>query len=310
MNEIINEIFEKYQIRKTKKQKTDFIEYTEKKAKEIGYDIRVEKGSSGARNIVVGDPDKAKVIYTAHYDTCPRLPFPNILTPKNIGIYILYNIAVTAGFFVLAFAVGYIFGYVGKLLELPEIFPRLAAFVALYSCLLLMFFGPANKHTANDNTSGVTVLFGIMSSLPTEAREDVALVFFDLEEMGLIGSSSFAKAHKNIRDNTLLINFDCVSDGDEIMILARKKAERYKELLESSYISRDGMNVNIMNKALYPSDQRGFKCGVGVAAFKKTAGGMLYMNRIHTNKDTVYRRENIDLLVEGSVKLAQKAHLF
>jgi hypothetical protein len=48
----------------------------------------VEKASFGGRNIVIGNPDTAKVLYTAHYDTCARLPFPNFITPKNIFIYL------------------------------------------------------------------------------------------------------------------------------------------------------------------------------------------------------------------------------
>ena len=62
MTETTKTIFERYQIRKTKRQKTDFIEYVRSLAVEKGYSCRVEKGSFGARNIVVGDPDSAKVV--------------------------------------------------------------------------------------------------------------------------------------------------------------------------------------------------------------------------------------------------------
>ena len=91
MTETTKTIFEKYQIRKTKKQKTEFISFVKGKAESLGYTCEIENGSFGARNIVVGDPKKAKVVYTAHYDTCPRLPFPNFITPKNFLIYLLYQ---------------------------------------------------------------------------------------------------------------------------------------------------------------------------------------------------------------------------
>ena len=71
-----NTIFEKHQVRKTKKQKTEFINYVENFARENGYQVTTEKGSYGSRNIVVGNPESAKVIFGAHYDTCPLLPFP------------------------------------------------------------------------------------------------------------------------------------------------------------------------------------------------------------------------------------------
>ncbi len=305
MDQIIGDIFDKYQVRKNKKQKDAFIDYTKEKAESFGWTVRVESGNLGARNIVVGDPDRAKVVYTAHYDTCARLPFPNFLTPKNFGIYLLYNLLLVIIFFVIAFALGYIIGLLGSKLNINSTITGIIAECIYFLLILLLFCGPANKHTANDNTSGVTVLFGIMKNLPDEQREKVALVFFDLEEAGLIGSSSFAGKHKNIKANTLLVNFDCVSDGEDIMILTKKKAIPYTDQFAKSFPSRDGITVDLTKKAFYPSDQAAFKSGVGIAAFKKTKRGTLYMNRIHTSKDTVYRRENIDFLIDGSIKLAE-----
>ncbi len=301
MDGIINDIFDKYQVRKTKKQKTAFMEYTKQTAANEGYSVYVEKGMLGTRNIIVGNPDTAKVIYTAHYDTCTRLPFPNFLTPKNFGVYLLYNLVVLIGFLVIAFAIGFSVGFVGKFLGLEAAVASIIAQLIYFALLLLMLFGPANKHTANDNTSGVTVLFGIMKALPQEQRDKVAFVFFDFEEMGLIGSSSFASKHKNIKKHTLLINFDCVSDGKDIMVLTKT----HTDILSAAFASNKDIQVDVTNKAFYPSDQAKFKKGVGVAAFKRTKGGMLYINRIHTAKDTVYRRENIDFLINGSVELAR-----
>ncbi len=307
MDGIINDIFREYQVRKSKAQKTDFIEYTTRKATEEGYSVKVEKDTFGARNIVVGDPDSAKIIFAAHYDTCARLPFPNFLTPKNFGIYLLYNIAIVIGFFAVTFVCGLIFGIIGTLLGTDFFVTELFIELIYFGLLALLFFGPANKTTANDNTSGVTVLFGIMKSLPPELRDRVAIVFFDLEEMGLIGSGSFAKKHKNVRDNTLLVNFDCVSDGRDIMVLTKNKASKYSELMADVFKDNGDLTVDVTTKAFYPSDQAKFKMGVGVAAFNRTKGGMLYMDKIHTAKDTVYRRENIDYLVERSVALADAA---
>ena len=79
-----------YEIRKTKAQKTAFIEMLRGV---YGERLRVEEEKKGmkSRNIVLGDPDKAKVICTAHYDTCAVLPFPNFITPKNFLVYLLYQ---------------------------------------------------------------------------------------------------------------------------------------------------------------------------------------------------------------------------
>ena len=54
------ELFEKYEIRKSKKQKTEFIDWVKGYAQDKGFDVNVEKGALGSRNIVIGDADKAK----------------------------------------------------------------------------------------------------------------------------------------------------------------------------------------------------------------------------------------------------------
>ena len=228
MTETAQTILEKHQIRKSRKQKTAFIDYVQSTAASLGYDCRTEKGYLGARNIVVGDPDTAKVIYTAHYDTCAVMPFPNFITPKCIWLFLLYQIAVglllvaipsalVAGLFFALTACG----IAANILLLYYLW----LILILAACWLIMA-GPANRHTANDNTSGVTTLLDTMAALPEELRGEVAFVFFDLEEMGLFGSAGFAGKHKNVTKNTLLINFDCVSDGKNILFVLRKGAVR------------------------------------------------------------------------------------
>ena len=165
--------------------------------------------------------------------------------------------------------------------------------------------GPANKHTANDNTSGVTTLIDIMNTVPTKNREDIAFVFFDLEEAGLFGSMAFNIKHKKAMKNKLLINFDCVSDGNNILFAVRKKAKKYIPAIKDAFTENEVFNIEIASKGVfYPSDQMNFPCGVGVAALKRSKFfNLLYMNRIHTKKDTIYCEENIKFLVDGSLRL-------
>ena len=310
MTEATRTVFDQHLVRKTKMQKSAFIDFVQSHAAESGYTCRTEKGYFGARNIVVGDPDRARVIYTAHYDTCARLPFPNFITPKNIGIYLLYQIAITilllglptllvmgVGFFLATFtSVSAEVG--GGILELGWV-------AMLVVEMWLIMAGPANKQTANDNTSGVTVLLELMSALPEDLRGEVAFIFFDLEEMGLFGSAGFAAKHKAIVKNTLLINFDCVSDGDTILFAVGKGATSYAPDLESAFPTTEVYTVDVACKnVFYPSDQANFRRGVGVAALKKSRRGLLYMDRIHTKRDTVYREENIVYLTEGAIRLA------
>jgi len=310
MTETTKEIFEKYQVRKTRKQKTAFIEYAEQTATRYGYEFKIEKGSFGARNIVIGNPDTAKVLYTAHYDTCARLPFPNFITPKNFLIYLLYQFLIVGIIFGLAFGLGVLVGLILSFISIPNdtayliisLLPQVVCLVLIY----MLLGGPANKHTANDNTSGVTTIFDIMRELPQDQKSKVAFVLFDLEEAGLFGSSSFASKHKTVKKNSLVINFDCVSDGETMLFALKSSTEKYAELLEKAFVSTPDITVDIAKKAFYPSDNAAFKGGIGVAALKKSKFfGTLYMNRIHTNKDVIYREENIRFLTSGAIKLAQ-----
>ena len=310
MTETANVIFKKYQVRKTKKQKTAFIEYVKQIAERYGYDINVEKGSFGARNIVIGKPDTAKVLYTAHYDTCARLPFPNFITPKNFLVYLLYQFLIIGIFFALTFLLGFVIGFILSFIPMAEdtmnvilsFLLQIIYFVLLY----LLLGGPANKNTANDNTSGVTTILDIMEKLPQDQKDKVAFVLFDLEEAGLFGSSSFASNHKAVKNQTLVINFDCVSDGETMLFALKKSTKKYADLLEKAFVSTPDIAVDITKNAFYPSDNASFKGGIGVAALKKSKFfGILYMDRIHTNKDTVYCEENIQFLTNGAIKLAQ-----
>ena len=304
MTETTREIFDKYQVRKNKKQKTSFAGYVERLATEWGYSFRTEKGMLGARNLVVGDPSKAKVVYTAHYDTAPVLPFPNLITPLSIPIYLLYNLAIVAMFVAVGFLIGVTCGFITSACGSDASIARWCGFIVYYLFVVCVFAGPANKHTANDNTSGVTLLIDVMRELPAQKRDEVAFVFFDLEEMGLFGSVSFAKAHKEEMKDKLLLNFDCVSDGENVLFALCKGAVGHSAKIEEAFAEKDGFKVHTASKGvIYPSDQAKFLCGVGVATLRSTKGGLLYMNRIHTKRDVIYREENIEFLKDGAIRL-------
>ena len=307
MTETTKTVFEKYEIRKTKKQKTAFIEYVQTVAKENGYACTVESDKKSVRNIVIGSPEKAKVIYTAHYDTCPVMPFPNFITPKNFLIYLLYQLLVTVIFMLVpAFAMQYVSQMIFTAAGIDPMLSLWVFEITLFSILFFIMFGPANKHTANDNTSGVTALLDLMIAMPEELRAYAAFVFFDCEETGLVGSSAFAKKHKEAHLKPL-VNFDCVSDGNHILFAMRKDAVTYASILKEAFPENENCKVEILSKGVfYPSDQAKFKKGIGVAALKKSKhGGILYMDRIHTKRDTVYREENIDFLTKGAIRLTE-----
>ena len=102
MTELSQTVFNKYQIRKNKKQKTEFIRYLQAQIPQL----QVEAGGfPKCRNLLLGNPDTAKIILGAHYDTCAVMPAPNFITPRNMLWYLVYQFGLVAVIFLFAAAV-------------------------------------------------------------------------------------------------------------------------------------------------------------------------------------------------------------
>lgn len=309
MTDTTREIFKKHEVRKTKDQRKLFRDYVISYARSLGYGAKEERVGKHAYNVVVGDPRSASVIYTAHYDTCAVMPLPNFITPKNILIYLIYQVIMTTVIFTIPFIV--MFGVAPRVYDATGMYlVYIGVMIVGYALLLLTFYlimkGPANKHTANDNTSGVTLLTELLTEMPEEQRGKVAFVFFDLEELGMIGSKSFKRRYPTVSKRTPVVNFDCVSDGKNILFALKKTAAQLEPKIAEAFRSDGTYSVEIVSKGVfYPSDQAQFTLGVGVAALRKTKRGLLYMNRIHTPRDTVYDEENIEFLKKGAIELAR-----
>ena len=182
------------------------------------------------------------------------------------------------------------------------------AYMSIWLFLFLMLFGPANKNNANDNTSGVVSVLETAAKLPTEYRDKVCFVLFDLEEAGLIGSASYANGHKKQIKNQIVLNCDCVGDGDELMMFPNKKVKNDCKQMDSllSICAADGVkSLSVREKGFtyYPSDQKNFPYGVGIAAFRRSKWAGLYCDKIHTKKDTVLDENNVSFLRDRMISL-------
>ena len=291
------DVLAQFPVRKTRKQKQSFREAVTAYAESLGYPCKLEKGSFGSRNVVIGDPEEAEFLVTAHYDTPARMLFPNLITPCNLLTFIAYQIFMIGIFFAAAFAVGIPVWFLTE----SSRFAFLAGYIVYFGLLFLMMFGPANPSNANDNTSGVVTVLETPRSMPENQRAKVCFVLFDLEEAGLIGSSSYRKAHKEATDRQILLNLDCVGDGDEIVFFPVKKlcADHEKMLRLCGCVGRFGSKtIAVRNKGfrVYPSDQKNFPYGVGIAAFRRKKGVGLYCAKIHTAKDTTLDQTNVNIL--------------
>ena len=302
------DVLNAFPVRKNKKQKQAFRDAVQSYGEGLGYAVNVEKGSFGAKNLVIGNPETAKFLITAHYDTPAALPVPNLITPCNLFTFILYQFVIVGLFVIAAIIPGVL---VGVLLNDPEL-AKLFSLTLYWVLLVMMLVGPANKSNANDNTSGVVTVLETARSLPAELREQVCFVLFDLEEAGLIGSASYAKAHKEQIKDQIILNCDCVGDGDELMLFPNKKTKQdalQMDALRSICGDEEGKRLALREKgfAYYPSDQKNFPSGVGIAAFRRSKWAGLYCGRIHTKKDTVLDEKNVSFLRDKLIQLVSSA---
>lgn len=306
MRDSSNIILEKYQVRKSKNQKIKFIEWLKSYLKEIDVDLEEDKYSKNGTNIIIGNVEEANVIITAHYDTQANSFIPLVMGISNWLSFILSQLILLIPLVIIL-----LIGRITLINESYFLSFILYSFLIFYS--IQVTYGIPNKHTANDNTSGIATVIAIIEDLPYELKEKVCFVLFDQEEVGLIGSSNFKKKYKQIMSEKLLINFDCVSDGDTLFFVTKKKFREStlnRKLLESV---KD--TVNHSNKTykfgsafknIYTSDQIIFKNSVGVFAAKKSRIFGYYLSRIHSKWDTKFDSKNIELLSKAIIEFIYK----
>jgi len=305
MDQLKEILLGKFEIRKTDSQKTAFIAWAGEYAKAHGYEIHVEESGKliRTRNLIFGDVKTAKTLITAHYDTCARMPFPNFMTPACWPMIILTQFFLPFFFFlVLGFFMGFASAQVLPLMMpvwAAEIAAPLISSAVIFAVVGLMLFGPQNPHTANDNTSGVALVLSLLGSYA--GRSDVAFILFDNEEKGLLGSSAFVKAHPTLQKRAFVVNLDCISDGGTLLYAYSKAAERCPQAkaiiaaLEEIAPQHGKKPMSGRSpKVLYPSDQMVFARGTAFAALKGRK--ILYLDRIHTAKDTVFDETNLDCI--------------
>ena len=289
------DVLKQFPVRKTKVQKEAFRRAVQSYGEKLGYPVTLETGQFGACNILLGNPESAKFLVTAHYDTCARMILPNFITPCNVALYLAYQFALVFLLIVGAAAAG---AAAGLLFGGTAV--KWVSLTVYWLLLLSMIFGSGNKTNANDNTSGVVTLLEIAGSMPENQRHKVCFVLFDLEEAGLLGSASYRKKHKLQTDRQLVLNLDCVGDGDHLMLFPAKKLRKDRRKLTSlyracGYFGSKSLLLREKGIWVYPSDQKHFPFGVGICALRKWKK-ILYMSRIHTKRDTVLDQTNVNIL--------------
>lgn len=300
-------MLEKYQARKTKKQKQAFLAWLAEECRALGYSCRVEeqKGALKSRNLIAGDSAGARLIYTAHYDTCAEMPMPNLCFPKSMALTLLAQMPMVLALVALGAGAGIL---AMNLTGSPQAYAP--AFLLVYFGLFaLIFFGKANRHTANDNTSGVAALLKIMARLPQEERAHAAFIFFDNEEYGKIGSQQYAKAHPEQKADARILNLDCVGDGEHLLVIAPKSEDAaFERALRAAFPAVGELNaVHCSGKnTRYNSDHLSFSRGAALAVCHVGKHVGYYLPRIHTRRDVICREENLDYIAGCAAALPEK----
>lgn len=295
-------LVERFPVRKSMKQKESFRQWMVfDQAPALGYEARVEQGRGLVENynVVIGDPETAEVVFTAHYDTPATIGLPNIMIPRNLPLFYGYQILLVGGLLLIAFIAGALAAAMG----MPAEGAYWVGWLVYMALLVMLLGGIPNPHNVNDNTSGVAAVLELMERIPPERRDKAAFILFDNEEKGLLGSKAYAKAHPEIQYTRLLVNMDCVGVGETVLVIASKLAASLPAYaaLEEALRSHGGREVKFFGKSgsACSSDQKSFKCGVAVVACKKRPVVGYYCAGIHTPKDTVADQGNLDFLAES-----------
>ena len=189
LNALAENFFAKFASRFRRKEKDAFLEYCITELSELGYseeEIFIQKSGFG-KNLIIG-PQDADILITAHYDTPANngfLLFANPLVGQALGNLVLIFVMAA-----LSFLSGLVVSLSGSLLTILPLIVNIVILVLLVLCFIIK-----NKNNHNDNTSGVLGVFSTASLVAKnpELRKKCAFVLFDNEELGLLGSSAFAK---------------------------------------------------------------------------------------------------------------------
>jgi len=288
-------IFNMHDVRMYRKRKDAFLKYCIHEFSALGYEkIEIKKQRNSlhvtSHNLIIGAPD-ADILITAHYDTPGRNGFIMILEP--IFGTLISNIFISLFILVGPHAIRHFSGFdVQWLFNINNI---------LIWLLILGFFIP-NKHNRNDNTSGVLGVFRtaeLIAQSP-ELKARCAFVLFDHEEImpGLLGSKAFAQwRYANHRDKAdgLVINLDCIGNGDTWTLMAKNKHPLYHEIL--TYLKNQKLKIKeYKSKVMTYSDHFSFTHGVSIMMMKKSLIGGHYIPRIHTRRDKICDLDQIEII--------------
>ena len=208
MDQYAQRITRDYPVRRKAQEKENMRTYLMGQLRALGYDAKLNDCGK-AVNVIAGDPERASILYAAHYDTPLREPLPAILCPTRPVTYMLYQALTPVLALVLCFAVslGVTFA-----LSLPNLTLPLFL-VLLIGALAYLKYGPSEKNNVNANTSGVVTLLEVAKALTPRYRGEVCFLFLDGGTQGSKGAKRLIHAHPELKKKSVVV-LDCVGEGE------------------------------------------------------------------------------------------------
>lgn len=242
-----------------------------------------------AKNIIIGDIDKAKTIIMAHYDTPPKLPtwfMKHMYLWTLVGLPIVYW-GIFYTMFHFATRGGHSGDYIIHIANISQYIIPILLILYFYGWL-----GGANPVNMNDNTSGVLTVLDLVDK--TKQDDRYAFVLFDNEEKGLFGSIAFRFRYRKRLKNKRLIVLDCVGVGDVLMLYTVGKCTPVaKDLIEV----HDDASMRLIHKkstSSTMSDHVAFRGLNHVLLLMQYEGKRNSLSTIHTIKDDMIDMSNIN----------------
>lgn len=309
MSKYAETILREYGVRRSAKEKERFRLYLMGTLRSLGYSPTLQSRETplqmggNVTNVIAGDPETAKLIFAAHYDTGLKTLLPPLIMPTRPLTAFLYlaltPVLVLAGSLVVSFALTFAINAPHATLPL--------FLILLLAAMCYLRFGPSEMQNADDNTSGVVALLETAAALTPRYRGEVAFAFLDGGFGGLAGAKGFRARYPSAKEK-LVVNVNCVAAGDELLLLpsrgARWNGEALDALLEGFdvggakpvYLKTDGLTY-------YPSDNRAFRNSVAVCGCKTVKG---FGRIVEPRKNKSIDSENLDILEKSLCKLAEK----
>ncbi len=243
--------------------------------------------------------DDYDVVLTAHYDT-------HIARENYILSFYSRRFQLNRNIFVKILGTGLIFALMALymfnlkpvlmnlmliasnliVIELPYGVVNVISALAVVSTLIILY--PKKPFTADDNTSGVVGLIKLAKMLKENGLGNrVKIVFTDYEEWGTLGAKSFIKENEDKLKDKIIINFDCIGRGSNIIITSPKESELAKKLKEHF----ESLDHNIKSYPISCSDDKAFQKkgynAVGLIRADVDSKGNKNIPWTHTAYDTV-----------------------